>query len=151
MTQQLLGPVDLARRIRQMEALLPITGRFEHALAERSIWDKSDQWYSSQKEHWLGWLDEYDGPGAYDREVQEGRSAAFVYNHIVCPPMLIWLAEASGVPRSTVLAAESAALAAKDNLGSKSAAIRRIIPFQMIDERLRRRSVRSDRSKPSPG
>ena len=24
-------------------------------------------WYPNQKEHWLGWLREYDGPGAYDR------------------------------------------------------------------------------------
>ena len=53
-------------------------------------------WYRTQKEHWLGWLGEYHGPGAYGRAPSEERDARFVYNHIVCPEMLLWLIEASG-------------------------------------------------------
>jgi hypothetical protein len=70
--------------------------------------DESDRvWYTSppQKEHWLGWLREYDGPGAYSRQNAD-RSAELVYNHIVCPPMVLWLGEASGVPKSKVAEAK---------------------------------------------
>jgi len=52
-------------------------------------------WYTTQKEHWLGWLHEYDGPGAYGRIPGKQRDAKFAYNHIVEPKMLLWLIEAS--------------------------------------------------------
>lgn len=54
-------------------------------------------WYMTQKEHWLGWLREYDGPGAYGRIAGKQRDARFAYNHIVEPKMLLWLIEAAGV------------------------------------------------------
>ena len=54
-------------------------------------------WYRTQKEHWLGWLEGYDGPGAYGR-TQANRDAKFAYNHIVEPKMLLWLVDAAGVP-----------------------------------------------------
>ena len=46
-------------------------------------------WYRSQLEHWLGWLEKYDSPGAYGRKVTSGRDARFVYNHVVEPKMLL--------------------------------------------------------------
>lgn len=55
-------------------------------------------WYRNQKEHWLGWLAEYNGPGAYGRK-NSNRDAKFIYNHFQCSPGLLWLAEASGVDR----------------------------------------------------
>jgi hypothetical protein len=58
---------------------------------------KGDAWYESQKEHWIGWLFHYNVPGAYNRKVTAGRDARFVYNHIVCPGMLTYLADASGI------------------------------------------------------
>jgi hypothetical protein len=27
--------------------------------------DRDGVWYRTQKEHWLGWLSQYHGPGAY--------------------------------------------------------------------------------------
>lgn len=54
-------------------------------------------WYMTQKEHWLDWLREYDGPGAYGRMAGTQRDARFAYNHIVEPKMLLWLIEAAGV------------------------------------------------------
>lgn len=30
-------------------------------------------------------------------------SAEFAYNHIICPPMVLWLGEASGVPKREIL------------------------------------------------
>src|SRR5258706_9307900 len=55
------------------------------------------------------WLSEYNGPGAYSRKAWRGRSAEFVYNHIGCPPMLLWLAEVTGLPKAKLLAAKRAA------------------------------------------
>jgi hypothetical protein len=53
---------------------------------------QSDEvWYESQKEHWVGWLFHYNSPGAYGRKVVEGRNAKFVYNHVVCPELLLYL------------------------------------------------------------
>ena len=50
------------------------------------------KWYLTQKEHWIGWLLEYNGPGAYGRKTTDGRDAKFVYNHVVQPEMLVYLA-----------------------------------------------------------
>lgn len=51
-------------------------------------------WYESQKEHWVGWLYHCNSPGAYGRKITSGRDARFVYNHVVCPGLLAYLAEA---------------------------------------------------------
>ena len=42
----------------------------------------------------IGWLLEYEGSAYYGRKNLH-RAAEFIYNHIVCQPMLLWLAEAS--------------------------------------------------------
>lgn len=109
-------PNELARLIKSLKPHLPLTDRFERALERRGRWSRQDAWYASQKEHWLGWLSEYDGPGAFDRKAFGGRTAAFAYNHIVCAPMLLWLAEASGVPEDDIEAAHRAALAGTPSL-----------------------------------
>lgn len=59
-------------------------------------------WYATQKEHWLGWLRYYGGPGAYGRKGGAGRDAEFAYNHIVNFQMLLWLIKAAGLPPATV-------------------------------------------------
>jgi hypothetical protein len=100
------------------------------------VWSNEGVWYTTQKEHWLGWLSEYDGPGAYCRKTVSGRSAEFVYNHINCPPMLLWLAEAAGVSKRNVLAAKRSALAARRSRGAHCSVIRKAIPWPMIEERI---------------
>ncbi len=52
--------------------------------------------------------------------------------------MVLWLGEAAGVPEQTVKTAAKAALNAGGSLMSKAAAIRKIIPWEVIEERLRR-------------
>ena len=64
------------------------------------------KWYLTQKEHWIGWLFEYNSPGAYRRKATSGRDARFVYNHVVQPEMLVYLAEAAGVDRTSVARAK---------------------------------------------
>lgn len=92
-------------------------------------------WYSTQKEHWLGWLKEYSGPGYYGRK-NWNRDAEFAYNHVVCPPMVLWLGEAFGISPILVRKAKKAALDAPPSLPAQSAAIRTVIPWSMIESRL---------------
>jgi hypothetical protein len=95
-------------------------------------------WYRHQKEHWQGWLCEYAGSGAYGRKSGQ-RDAAFVYNHIRCTPMLMWLAEAAGVPRARLMRALAAA-ARGSSAASQCAALRREIPWLVVEESIRRRA-----------
>lgn len=101
-------------------------------------------WYSSQKEHWEGWLEEYDGPGAYGRKGQ-GKSAEFAYNQIQCPPMLVWLAEASGVDSDAVTAGCAAIIAAPPRATSRCAAFRKIVPWEIVEAHLHHKSATTNR------
>ena len=129
------SPKDLMRRISTLSARSPETDRFRRqwdALAGQH--EQSDVWYAHQKEHWLGWLAEYDGPGAYDRVVRP-RSAEYAYNHVVNPQMLVWLAEAAGIPKAVVRNAVKQALA-QTSMSAMSGAIRRAIDWTQIAARL---------------
>src|SRR5918996_198774 len=89
------------------------------------------KWYKSQKEHWLGWLREYHGPGAYGRQVDKKQDAKFAYNHIVEHKMLLWLIKAARVKKSLVASAESSSKHGS-TMQEKSAAIRKYIPWEVI-------------------
>jgi hypothetical protein len=88
-------------------------------------------WYTTQKEHWLGWLDAYDGPGAYGRVSTARRDARYAYNHIVNYQMLEWLARAAGADAATMRAVQ-AATKTGTTLQQKSAAIRRVVPWDQM-------------------
>ena len=88
-------------------------------------------WYTTQKEHWLGWLSQYHGPGAYGRLPDKSRDAKFAYNHIVNPKMLLWLVEAAGVEPALVARAKRAALR-ETSLPGKSKAVREHVPWSTI-------------------
>jgi len=134
-----MTPNRLATKIRRLRANVPITTEFERVLSKRGTWRRVGVSYTSQKEHWLGWLSEYHGAGYYGRQADPHRSAEFAYNHIVCPPMVLWLGEASGVAKAKVSAAKRAALSADPHLPALSAAIRKIISWEMIEARLTKR------------
>lgn len=88
-------------------------------------------WYSTQKDHWLGWLRAYHTEGAYGRTLSSRRDACFAYNHIINWQMLEWLIEAAGVDRKLVAAAKTAAVAPK-LMQQKAAAIRRVAPWSVV-------------------
>lgn len=92
-------------------------------------------WYQSQKEHWMGWLFHYNSPGAYARKVTQGRDARFVYNHVVCPGLLTYLADAAGVSRTRVREAKRIAASGGTEM-SRAGAIRRIISWEMVQASL---------------
>jgi hypothetical protein len=63
------------------------------------------------------------------------RDARYAYNHIVEPKMLLWLIPAAGVKPALVRAARLAAKGPKTMM-AQSAAIRRVVPWDMLAERL---------------
>ena len=83
--------------------------------------------YRDQKQHWLRWLNDYQRPE---------RLARRVYNAINCPTMLYWLAEALKLDREHLLSASHAAEIAPNNQISQTAAIRRVIGWDMIFYRI---------------
>lgn len=124
-------PRWLRRKVSRLSENATITARFEAAILARND-RKKDNWFGSQKEHWLGWLAEYNGPGYYGRKAWDV-TAEQVYNRVVNPSMLLWLAEASGVDRALVEHASKAALAAPSKMPAQSAAIRKTIPWTNIE------------------
>lgn len=126
-----MRPRAFRRRIARLEADTPRFRALEVALGEGVGFGQA--WYSSQKEHWLGWLAEYDGQGAYGRKIDPSRDARFVYNHIQCAPMLFWRAEALGFPDDVLDDAFAAVIAAPKRNASQCAAFRRVLPWDRID------------------
>ena len=93
-------------------------------------------WYTSQKEHWLRWLAEYNTPGAYARTPAPDLSCQAIYNRLQCPPMVFWLGEAVGVPKGRLRAAFYAATNVPSQYGRQTAAIRREVPWKDIEVKI---------------
>lgn len=106
--------------------------------------EKSNVWYLTQKEHWLGWLGEYHGPGAYGRDASRRRDARYAYNHIVNWQMLEWLIRAAGADTATMNAVRLASEHGT-RLQEKAAAIRRVVPWETIAHMLWRQQLSGTR------
>jgi hypothetical protein len=144
-------PQQLRRAISFLSPASPVTDRFAHnwrSLGRRGSiqQEQSVVWYRTQKEHWMGWLREYDGPGAYGRKHAK-RSAEFVYNHVVNPLMLIYLAEASGLDPALLRCATGDALKRR-SMPAMSSAIRRVIPWTIVETALIARSPSGSGGRP---
>jgi hypothetical protein len=88
-------------------------------------------WYKTQKEHCLEWLKGYQGPGGYGRKVDKERDARYAYNHIVNYEMLLWIISAAGLKPGLLNAARRASTHGS-TLQQKSAAIRRLVPWEVL-------------------
>ena len=135
---EVLDSEDLRERIAYLDPRGPTLHRLEGRLGRH----ERRYWYVTQQEHWLGWLREQDGPGAYGRKGLGRKSAEQVYNRINCAPMLVWLAEAVRVPQPDLKRACRAVVAAPDVGSAQCAAFRAVVPWSVIDARLRRRDPR---------
>lgn len=93
--------------------------------------------YTTQKDHWLGWLNPNSGTGTYPRADAPSRNARYVYNHIMEPKMLLWLVSAAQVESSKVQLASQAAGSATSMAGA-AAAIRKAIPWPVVAAALER-------------
>ncbi len=94
--------------------------------------------YTTQKAHWLGWLEPAEGKGSYPRADNGKRDARDVYNRIVEPKLLIWLVTAAEVSPELIKAANEEA-GKKTGLASKSAGIRKHIPWTTLADALHRK------------
>ncbi len=94
--------------------------------------------YTTQKAHWLGWLNPAAKTGTYPRASGNERGARNVYNRIVEPKMLLWLISASGVRKDLI---ESARLAAAINapMPTRAAAVRKHVPWEEAQAALSKR------------
>jgi hypothetical protein len=75
--QVLLGAV------RRLPAAMPLSGRL------------SEGGYETHRDHWIRWLEEYDGPGFYGRSNWDV-DARTVYQRLNNGRMIVWLNEAAG-------------------------------------------------------
>ena len=127
-----------AKELRAVIQKLPAHGKFSQRLeAHKRLAINRDPWYKSQKEHWLGWLKDYDGPGFYHRKTHAGRDAKYIYNHINCSPMLLYLPEALGVPLELIQKAFRAVIEANQpSMARQCGIIRRVIPFETLATKL---------------
>jgi hypothetical protein len=118
------GPTSIKRLITAIEKLPSDSPR-----------KRPRKWYTSQKQHWLGWLRKYHTPGAYGRQINIHRDARYAYNHIVEHEMLLWIIDAADVDEKLVNRARKSIknLASKQQ---KSAAIRKIVPWDVLAEAL---------------
>ncbi|MEX3314981.1 hypothetical protein [Sulfitobacter sp. PS-8MA] len=129
-----MKPLVLRAHIRPLPEYLPRTRAMEETIGVGAGFDGA--WYRSQKEHWLGWLSEYSGPGAYGRSEKTKRSAEYAYNHIQCAPMLFWLAEALDAKERCLAAGFEAVLDVPQKGARQCAALRRCIPWTVIENAL---------------
>ena len=93
--------------------------------------DHPKVWYWTQKEHWLGWLGDYEGPGAYGRKTGVKRDAKYAYNHIVCPELLMYLIRSIPLKKDLIEAAEKAYQTGSSQM-EKSGAIRKVAPWSEV-------------------
>jgi hypothetical protein len=127
---------ELLRAIKRLAVKATIADKFEKDLIKLDMSDIDRRWYRHQKEHWIGWLSEYATEGYYGRKNETKRSAGLVYGRIKNPAMLLWLVDASGVSRTVVRKARLAALKASDSYNTQCGAIRRVVPWELVEDAL---------------
>lgn len=91
--------------------------------------------YTTQKDHWLGWLNPAAGTGSYPRRTGGHVSANTVYNRIGEPKMLWWLAAAAGVDQG-LLDEAKARVDTQKPLSSQCANFRKVVPWRTLVESL---------------
>lgn len=126
-----MTPKQMRAAITTLSPSMNATNAFSAAVKKREGVKQRESktpWYATQKEHWLGWLGEIDGPGFYGRKTSP-KTAAAVYAKIVNPQMLLWLVEASGIDTA---AAVTAALE-KTTMSGMAGAIRRAVPWPAVE------------------
>ena len=130
-----------ANGLRNVITKLPEHGAYSQKLeAHKRLAINRIPWYKSQQEHWVGWLKEYDGPGFYNRKNHTGRDAKYIYNHIMCSPMLLYLPEVMGVSIELIRNAYDAVIKASEpKMAKQCGVIRGIIPFEVVAVRLVKR------------
>jgi hypothetical protein len=117
-------PEWLSDAIRQLPSDVPV-----------SLKTQGYNQYTTQKDHWLGWLNPAAGTGSYPRRTGANVAAKTVYNRIGEPKMLWWLAYAAGVDQSLLDEAQGRTDPQKP-LSSQCAEFRKLVPWRTLAESL---------------
>lgn len=131
---------DLLRLVERQDSNAPLTKQLEDALHVGPGYGRA--WYSTQREHWLRWLQEYPTAGPYGRRPTSRTLAQVVYGRIICPPMVFWLAETFVVDHHLLRKAHKAAVAAPKNQASQSRAIRSVLSWYVVFASIRQQDTR---------
>jgi len=129
-----MTPEELRLVVARLPSSLPLTDELEGRVKGGAAVGKRT-WYSTQKEHLIGWLGEYSGQGAYGRQGRN-HDARHMYTHFQCAPGLLWLAEGVGVPHDLLVRGALAIRAAGPSGRTQSAAFRRVVPWECIEAAL---------------
>ena len=124
-------PHDLRAYVENIDPFLPRCRRMELAIGVGVGLGKA--LYGSQQQHWLEWLDDHAKREAEGGAGQRPRTAELIYNRIMCPPMLYWLAEGAGVPEVYLDRAFAAVLDVPPRPASRCAALRWVIPWPTVE------------------
>ena len=113
---------QLARHLTYLDPEPPLTKEL----------DKWGSHYQSQKIHMYSWVNgqQYTGEGAYSRE-KGNQKASVMYNRLLNPGCLLWLADALGEKENNLREAVRAA-SEKDDYRQRCAAFRAVIPWDRI-------------------
>lgn len=84
--------------------------------------------YDSHKDHWIGWLREYEGPGYYGRKYTD-RDARFIYEHVQNVGMIVWINEAVGIERGHCMQARLRSIETGGRVASQTAAARKVLSW----------------------
>jgi len=125
--------LNLVELLHQGNPITPITLSYDQKIIDKFGEYQSKRAHISQGEHWISWLGGYDGAGFYNRK-NSSRTPRFIYNHINCPQMLIWLAEVVGISSDKINMAMIESLKVK-KFQTQCAIIRRIIPWNQIENK----------------
>jgi len=125
-----------AKALSKIVQSLPEHGSYSKNLeATKHLAINREPWYRSQKEHWLGWLKEYDGPGYYDRATHSGIEARTIYNRVQNSAMVLYLPEALGVSKALIKKAyENALKADAVSMSKQCGVIRKLIPWETVQK-----------------
>lgn len=126
---------DLLELVKRLNCDAPLTKVLEDTIQVGPGYGTA--WYPSQREHWIRWLKEYPTPGPYRRKPNKFTPAQVVYGRLNCPPMVFWLAEAIGVDQNFLCAAHIAAISAPRNQASQTGAIRKVLCWGLVFERIK--------------
>ena len=119
------------KKLRKLNTPTPITEKFE---GKGKVDFIKTTWYENQGQHWEGWVGGYSGSGFYNRKNNQ-RTAKFIYNHIMCPPMFIWLAETLGIEKNTILMAVNEA-SKTEKYQEQCRIIRNYLTWEMMQKEL---------------
>jgi len=135
-----MTPCELASKISNLPNRAPITAELTSLLQNPDPNDSAGTKLPNRKKQWRRWLGTYEEP-EYPRRKDSNRTAQFVYNHLLVPEWVLWLGEASGVSETVVRNAMKAACSVQPNRATQCAAIRKIIPWKIIEYKLNKPTV----------